>query len=118
MWRGAALPGWGQYYNNQTMKGIMISAGVIVSGGLTVYSVVDQQLKYDKYLNTNENHDIAFKEAEAASTTALIWSIVTAVIYLGGIVDAAINYDCVEAKLVDAGINNDGAAMICANIRW
>jgi tetratricopeptide (TPR) repeat protein len=118
LWRAAVLPGWGQFYNNQVMKGIMISAGVIISGGLTAYSVVDENIKYDKYKNTNENHDIAFKEAEAAWTTALIYTIVTVVIYAGGAIDAAMNYDCVESKMIEAGINNEGALMLCANIRW
>ena len=118
LWRAALLPGWGQFYNNQVMKGIIISAGVIVSGGLTAYSLVDENIKYSKYLNTNENHDIAYKEVEAAWNTALIWTIVTVVIYAGGVVDAAMNYDCVESKMIDAGINREGVPVLCANIRW
>lgn len=114
VWRSAALPGWGQFHNNQTLKGMMIGGGFIVSAGLTIYSVLDEKLKYDKYIKTNENHEIAFKEAQSAWSTALIWSIVTAVIYAGGIVDAAMNYDCVEARLTDAGPG--GAVMLCA--RW
>jgi tetratricopeptide (TPR) repeat protein len=118
VWRAAVLPGWGQFYNNQIMKGIIISGGMIVAGGLTAYSVVDQHAKYDKYLKTNENHDIAYKEAESAWNTALIWTIVTAVIYAGGVADAALNYDCVEARLLEARINNDGGLILCANVRW
>jgi tetratricopeptide (TPR) repeat protein len=118
LWRAALLPGWGQFYNNQIMKGIVISAGVIVSGGLTAYSVVDENIKYNKYVNTNENHDIAYKEAEAAWNTALIWTIVTAVIYTGGLIDAGINYDCIESKMIEAGINKQGVPVLCANIRW
>ena len=118
LWRAALLPGWGQYFNNQVMKGIIISAGTIVAGGLTAYSVVDQNIKYDKYLKTNENQDIAYKEAESAWTTALIWTIVTAVIYSGGVIDAAMNYDCVESKMIEARLDSHGTALLCANIRW
>jgi tetratricopeptide (TPR) repeat protein len=118
LWRAALLPGWGQFYNNQVMKGIIISAGVIVAGGLTAYSVVDENIKYDKYLNTNENHEIAYKEAESSWNTALIWTIVTVAIYAGGVIDAAINYDCIESKMIEAGINKEGAVVLCANIRW
>jgi uncharacterized membrane protein YebE (DUF533 family) len=118
LWRAAVLPGWGQFHNNQVMKGIIISAGVIVSGGLTAYSVVDQNVKYDKYLNTNENQDIAYKEAESAWNTVLIWTIITAAVYAGGIVDAAMNYDCFESKMIEAGINKEGVPFLCANIRW
>lgn len=118
LWRAAVLPGWGQFFNNQSMKGIIISAGAIISGGMTAYSIVDQNNKYDKYISANENHDIAYKEAEAAWTTVLIWTIVTAVIYAGGIVDAAMNYDCEESKMIEAKINNEGVFTVCANIRW
>jgi tetratricopeptide (TPR) repeat protein len=118
LWRAAVLPGWGQYHNNQVMKGIIISAGFIVSGGLTAYSVIDQHIKYDKYVKTNENQDLAYKEAESAWNTAMIWTIVTCVIYAGGVVDAAINYDCVESKMIEAGINKEGAMYAMANFRW
>ncbi len=114
VWRAAALPGWGQFYNNQTLKGTIIGGGFIVSTGLTIYSVLDERLKYDKYTKTNENHEIALKEAQSAWTTALIWTIVTAAVYAGGIIDAALNYDCVEARLAGAG--QGPAVMLCT--RW
>lgn len=118
VWRAAVLPGWGQFYNNQTMKGIIISAGTIISGGLTAYSIVDQNTKYDKYVKTNENQDLAFKEAEAAWNTAMIWTIVVAVIYAGGIVDAAVNYDCPESEMTEVRIKNEGVPIVYASIRW
>jgi tetratricopeptide (TPR) repeat protein len=117
LWRSAALPGWGQFYNNQSLKGIFISGGFIVAAGLTAYSVTDEKLKYNKYLQTNENHEIAFKEAQSAWNTALIWTIVTAVIYAGGLVDAAMNYDCVESKFIEARLEG-GNVMLCAAYRW
>jgi tetratricopeptide (TPR) repeat protein len=116
-WRSAVLPGWGQFYNNQVLKGTMLSGGFLVSAGLTVYSVVDERIKNDKYKKANENQDIAFSEAQSAWTTALIWSIVTGVLYAGSIIDAAINYDSIEARTIDARLQ-DGAVIICANMEW
>ncbi len=118
IWRSAVLPGWGQFHNNQHIKGIMAAAGVIIGGGLTAYSVIEQHQKYDKYLTINENQDLAYRDAEAAWNTALIWTIVTAVFYAGGIIDAAINYDCIEARVAfNSGVVGDGPAVM-ACIRW
>ncbi len=117
MWRAAILPGWGQYHNHQYVKGMVITGAFVVSLGLTIYSVIDEKVKYDKYLNTNENHDALYNEAQGAYNTALILGIITAVIYAGSIVDAAMNYDCVEARTADIKIM-DNKIFLCKNFRW
>ncbi len=117
IWRAAILPGWGQYHNHQYMKGIVITGAFVISLGLTIYSVADEKAKYDKYLNTNENHDLLYKEAQDAYNTALILGIITAVIYAGSIVDAAMNYDCIEARTADIKIMNN-KIFLCKNFRW
>jgi len=117
MWRAAILPGWGQYHNHQYMKGIVITGAFVTALGLTIYSVMDEKTKYEKYLNTNENHDILYKEAQDAYNTALILGIITAAIYAGSIVDAAMNYDCIEARTADIKIM-DNKIFLCKNFRW
>jgi tetratricopeptide (TPR) repeat protein len=116
-WRSVVLPGWGQFYNNQVLKGTILSGGFLVSAGLTVYAVVDEKLKNDKYIKANENQDIAFKEAQSAWTNALIWSAVTGILYAGGIIDAAMNYDSIEARTIEARFQG-GAIILCANMEW
>jgi len=117
MWRAAILPGWGQYHNHQYMKGIVITGAFVIALGLTIYSVSDEKAKYDKYLNTNENHDALYKEAQDAYNTALILGIITAAVYAGSIIDAAMNYDCIEARTADIKII-DNKIFICTNFRW
>jgi hypothetical protein len=95
----------------------MLSGGFLVSAGLTVYSVVDERIKNDKYIKANENQDIAFSEAQSAWTTALIWSIVTGAIYAGSIIDASLNYDSIEARTIDARLQGN-TVMLCVNMEW
>ena len=117
MWRSAALPGWGQFYNEQDIKGFVAGGAFFLSLGLSVYNIIDEQVKYDKYSSTNENHDIAYKEAESAYNAALIWVLITAGVYAGGIVDSAINYDNPESGAVKAKIKGE-IPVLCVNLRW
>lgn len=117
IWRAAVLPGFGQIYNNQTVKGIIVSGAFIVAAGLSVYNVIDEKAKYEKYKITNENQDIAFKQAQESWTSALIWGILAGAVYAGGIVDAGLNYNCDEVK--SAGIYiKDNAVYVAAGYRW
>ncbi|MFW6211019.1 MAG: hypothetical protein ACOC4H_02750, partial [bacterium] len=86
-------------YNHQMLKGILVSSGTLLSAGLTVYNIADYNLKTEKYENANENHDLAFQEAEDAGKKAVIFGIITAAVYIAGIVDAGINYDSQDARL-------------------
>ncbi|MCX7699111.1 MAG: tetratricopeptide repeat protein, partial [Candidatus Goldbacteria bacterium] len=117
MWRAAIFPGWGQYHNHQYVKGMIITGAFVTSLGLTIYSVIDEKAKYEKYLNTNENHDLLYNEAQSAYNTALILGIITVAIYVGSIVDAAMNYDCIEARIADIKII-DNKIVLSKNFRW
>ncbi len=99
-WRSLLIPGWGQIHNNQIVKGLLFGGAFLTSLGLTIYCVNDEISKYDRYLKTNENHDLAFNKAQEAYNSALIWGVVASIVYAGGIIDSAINYDCEEAKQV------------------
>ncbi len=118
VWRAALLPGWGQIHNNQMIKGIIASSAFSVSLGLTIYNIVDQRAKYDLYMKTNENHEIAFKKAQEASNTALIFSLLTTAIYGIQIYDAAVNYDCEEARMLVELRPETGGACVFASMRW
>ncbi len=117
MWRSAALPGWGQFYNEQDIKGFVAGGAFFLSLGLSVYNIIDEQVKYDKYLRTNENHDIAYAEAESAYNAALMWVLITMGVYIGGIVDSAINYDNPGSGAVRAKIKGS-TPVLCVNLRW
>jgi len=98
LWRSALIPGWGQVYNNQLVKGLLFGGAFITSVGITIYCVQDENTKYDRYLKTNENHELAFNKAQEAYNSALIWGVIASVVYAGNLVDASINYNCEEAR--------------------
>ncbi len=116
-WRSAVLPGWGQIYNNQVLKGLLFGSGFLISAGLTVYDIVDERSKFDKYETANENLDIAYSAAQDAYNMALTFGIATALIWIGGMVDAALNYNCEEARSVDVTLKNN-TIFLCETIRF
>ena len=117
IWRAAVFPGFGQFYNGQAGKGILIGSAFIVSAGLIFYNVTDEKTKYEKYKKANENQDIAFKQAQESWTSALIWGVIAGAVYAGGIVDAGLNYNCDEAQTAGLQIK-DNAVYLAAGYRW
>lgn len=107
-WRSALIPGWGQIHNNQLAKGLLFGGAFITSVGITIYCVQDENAKYDRYLKTNENHELAFNKAQEAYNSALIWGVIASVVYAGNLVDAAINYNCEEARQTFFKFDKDG----------
>ncbi len=117
IWRSAVFPGFGQVYNNQTAKGIIFGSAFIAGAGLCVYYVSDEKVKYDKYKITNENQDIAYKQAQDSWTTALVFGILAGAVYAGSVADAGVNYNCDEAQTAGLEIK-DNAVYLAASCRW
>jgi tetratricopeptide (TPR) repeat protein len=116
VWRAAVAPGWGQMYNGQMLKGIFVSGAFLLSTGLCLYNVADQRDKYNKYQQTNENQDLAYKKVQDASTSALIFGLAAAGIYAAGIVDAALSYNSTDAQT--AVLIGPGTIGAVASLRW
>jgi tetratricopeptide (TPR) repeat protein len=116
IWRAALLPGWGQIHNNQNVKGIVVGGAFILSAGLAVYNTAAEITMYDKYLNTNQNHDIAFSRAQEAWNMALISTLAAGAVYAFGIIDASLNYDSEEARLGFAPL--EGGAGLAFTREW
>lgn len=117
IWRSALLPGLGQFNNNQPTKGIVIGGAFLISLGLAVYNVADEKMKYTKYIQANENQDIAYKEAQDAYNNALMWGIIAGAAYAGAMIDAAINYNCDEARMLTLDYRGT-AVCLAADFRW
>ena len=113
----ALVPGWGQFHNNQPLKGAGFIAGTVISAGLTVYFTSEEKIKYEKYLITNDNQELAYKAAEDAWTAALTWGIITGAVYALSIVDAGMNFDSPEARMV-AFEFSPGEVRLGLAVRW
>ncbi len=82
MWRSALLPGLGQFYNGEAVKGYVYSLSFLASAGAIVKYTIDQNRAVTEYENTNYNFDDKYSGAEEAGwrvfipvgTAALVWS--------------------------------------------
>lgn len=88
MWRSALLPGLGQFYNNEIVKGYAYSLMFLAGVGGIVKFTIDQKKAVSDYENTNYDFDTKYKEAEAATTRVYIPIAITGVVWLLSIVDA------------------------------
>lgn len=113
----ALVPGWGQFHNNQPIKAAGFIAATAISAGLTVYFAGEEKVKYERYLETNDNQELAYKAAQDARTTAVTWGVITGVFYVFSIIDAGMNYDSPEARMVSFYINPESAGIGLA-MRW
>ncbi len=107
MWRSALLPGLGQFYNNEIVKGyaysIMFLAGV---GGIIKFTI-DQKKAVSDYENTNYDFDTKFKEAQDATLrvyipiaiTGLVWLLSIFDGYLTGVDDIPVNKKIVGLEI-------------------
>jgi tetratricopeptide (TPR) repeat protein len=117
LWRSAILPGFGQFYNNQGTKGMVIGGAYLCAVALTIYNTSDERTKYAKYLKVNENQQTAYKEAQDAFNGALMWGLIAGAVYAGAAIDACMNYDCEDARAVTMEMKN-GAVYLAAAMRW
>jgi len=119
VWRSMVLPGWGEMNNNQVLKGLLFGSGFILSLGLTIYNVMDERSKYAVYQQANENIDIAYNSAQDAYNTALVFGIATALVWIGSMVDAGLNYNCEEARNNTWDIMyNNKTFLFCDTVRF
>ena len=92
LWRSSLLPGWGQVYNRETLKGVVIASA---EGGLLVTAVVCQLLgaraeaRYDWDLRQTVGERDTAESLYAARTTALVvaaglWAFSAVDAYMGG----------------------------------
>ena len=91
-WRSALLPGSGQFYNNEKVKGYIYSIGFLASVGGIIKFTLDEQSAVSKYENTNYNFDDYYKKAETAQymvyipigTAAIFWTLSVVDCFLTG----------------------------------
>lgn len=90
LWRSAIMPGWGQFYNEQNVRGGIYVATAFTLVGLTAYQYGRFSLASDDYQSaTSENESAtAFSRAESMRTQAYLLIGVTAGFWVFNAVDA------------------------------
>lgn len=87
--RSAVLPGWGQFYNDEPFKGIVLGAAEI---GLLSWLVTEHIQAEDArtaYLETGDPDDLARYERHSGRRLDLIWY--TSAAWLYGMLDAYVD---------------------------
>jgi len=94
-WRSLILPGWGQFYNKDDLKGWVFTIAGLSAAGITVAKYFDFDKKRKSYENATDSTlmDALYNDANnayhefngAAKITALVWAL--------NLVDAVLSYD-------------------------
>ncbi len=87
MWRSALLPGLGQFYNNEIVKGYAYSIMFLAGAGGIVKFTIDQKKAVSDYENTNYDFDTKYKEAQDATLRVYIPIAITGLVWLLSIFD-------------------------------
>lgn len=109
LWRSALLPGLGQFYNDELIKGYLYALSYLASIGGIIKYTIDQQQAVDAYNNANSDFAEKYKTAETATTrvyipigcAALIWSMSMIDAWISGRDDVTVikkGYGAVEMR--------------------
>jgi len=96
MWRSALLPGLGQFYNGEAVKGYVYSLSFLASAGAIVKYTIDQNRAVTEYENTNYNFDKKYSAAEEARWKVFIPAGMAALAWSMSIIDALITGEDAE----------------------
>ena len=115
VFRSLAIPGWGQFYNSQPMKGYVVIAVELITIAGYEYFADQQKKSYNKYsLSTNpfETHDLFDKVQTNKDYKKLSLSLMGAV-WIYNVIDAYLNYDeskhsRLSSNKFDIEFENDG----------
>lgn len=94
LWRSAVLPGWGQFYNDQGLKGgVLMGTNLVLLGGTVVTYVIGNAAEqtYLGLSGTNADYDTPYNEWSNMANLNHIFYIGFAVVYSFTLVDAIYN---------------------------
>ncbi len=121
MWRSALLPGLGQFYNNEIVKGYAYSLMFLAGIGGIIKFTIDQKEAVSDYENTNYDFDTKYKEAQDATLRVYIPIAITGIVWGLSIFDAyltGIDEPTQSQKRVQLEIRKDNLIAVSFNQRF
>lgn len=91
--RSLILPGWGQWYNSQDLKAYVLGGLVLCGAGMTYYCYSKANSTYADYEKTGIKNDPLYADYESQINQATSLSLITAGLWVAGVVDAYITAD-------------------------
>src|SRR5262249_15888386 len=89
--RSAIVPGWGQGFNMQPVKGSLVFTSFVATTWLALYSTHKYRQSYDDYNAKGVKDDGLYNAYESERTEAYVLGSVAVLIWAFSIVDAAKN---------------------------
>lgn len=109
MWRSAILPGLGQFYNGEIVKGYAYSIVYFASIGGIIKFTIDQREAVSDYENTNYDFENKYKKAQEATMKTYLPIAIAGVVWALSIFDAYLTGadDVSNQKLTEIEMKNN-----------
>jgi hypothetical protein len=104
--RSLVLPGWGQYYNEQTKKAYIMFSATMFSLFCGIYFYNQSEQTYKKYEEKGLVESYLYKDYETQLNTANVFFVLSAISWGYNIVDAYINGEKYRKKYWSGFENN------------
>lgn len=109
--RSTLLPGWGQFFNQQDIKGYIIAGGAVAALGSGYLAFRQAENTYDDYEKAGLRNGSLYNDYESQQQQAFTLTAAGALIWIYGIIDAA----CYGAHVADTALTNrEGFTVACA----
>lgn len=109
VWRSVLLPGWGQFYKDESFKGVSFMTITIgsLAGGFILKELSNDASRNAVASRTQSRRDFYNDEAKRFNTLSTISFIASAVVYSWNVVDAIIvKQDNLYVNIESNGLNN------------
>ncbi len=133
-WRSAFFPGWGQHYQDKSLRGLLFALGTFAGVSSSYYYYRQYRSSLERYDEVRETYRLAFSQANIevarqnmhaeyrSSNTlrqkALIAMGVTTAIYLWNILDTVLLPPSSKHKFKVQGKTGNGQFGIGLNVQW
>ncbi|MFH1824337.1 MAG: DUF5683 domain-containing protein [Candidatus Firestonebacteria bacterium] len=101
VWRSALLPGWGQFYNKDDLKGWVFTVAGALMGLATITSYADMQKNYDQYKNATDPNTIEnyYQQANYKYQDFKRFALTFGVVWALNVIDSAISFNPEKQKV-------------------
>lgn len=109
--RSTLCPGWGQFFNQQQIKGYIVAGSAIAALGAGYLAFQQAENTYDDYEKTGLRDGALYSDYENQQQQAFFLTTAGALIWLYGIIDAAYYGDRVTDTV---SLPREGFSVACA----
>ncbi len=109
--RSVVIPGWGQMFNGESRKGVVILGTTLAAAGLSYMFYEESSDSYDKYKNSGVRNDPHYDDYSRERTVSLAFGGLAAVVWSYSIINAFANGSSpksARASNIQVALNSEG----------